>query len=147
VNSRTLLLAVFLASTPLILCSGLPVPNRGTQLFVIISLPTVEGLLVVAMKPARRPVLQKWNRRNPTYDFVSAVVQHTADGSKVDFTRYVMAQDYIPRVEHLDLRFPFSAQPNYKFFDIGSITGFYRNPARDIDPREFTRSSTHLTKR
>jgi hypothetical protein len=144
VNTRTLLLMLFLASTGR--SSELPAPNRGTQLFVLISERHV-GTLIVAMTPTKRPVLQLWNRYNPTYDFVSALVRHTASGSKVAFTRYVMADDYIPRVEHLDLVFTYTEQQRYRFFDIGSIVGFYRNSTHDIEPFEFMPDHKHLTKR
>ena len=59
---------------------------------------------------------------------------------------YVMADDYIARVEHLDLPFRYNEQPRYRFFDIGSIIGFYRNSVKDVDPREFMQEGAHLTK-
>jgi len=146
VKTCALLLVLFLGSTAVMSSSGLPEPNRGTQLFVLISGPGT-GTHVVAMTPATRPVLQRWNRYNPTYDFVSAIVRRTADGSKVALTRYVMSEDCIPRVEHLNLLFQYTQQPRYRFFNIGSIIGFYRNSPRDINPHEFTGADTHLTNR
>jgi len=144
VKTRALLLILLLAGTAR---SGeLPAPNRGTQLFVLINARRV-GTFVIAMTPAKRPVFQIANRYNPTYDFVSALVRHTREGSKVAFTRYVMAEDYIPRVEHLNLPFNYAEQRRYRFFDIGSIIGFYRNSANDFDPREFMQERTHLTSR
>jgi hypothetical protein len=133
---RALLLTLLLGSAAVTSSSGLPVPNRGTQLFVLIT-GQGAGTHVIAMTPANRPVLQEWNRYNPTYNFVWAAVRRTADGSKVAFTRYVMADDYIPRVQRLDLLFPYNEQPRYRFFEIGSIIGFYRNSVHDIDPHEF----------
>jgi hypothetical protein len=85
----------------------------------------------------KRRLLQEWNPYNPTYDFVSAAVRRTSDGCEVAFTRFVMADDYVPRVEHSALVFPYARQARYKFFDIGSIAGVYRNSPRDINLREF----------
>jgi hypothetical protein len=122
---------VFLAISSISLSGALPVRNRGTQLFVLISGPLIGGpqggSLIVPITPANHFVLQQWNRCNATYDFVSAVVHRRDNGCRVTFTRYVMAQDYAPRIEHLDLVFPYTQQLRYQFFDIGSITGFYRN--------------------
>ena len=136
---------MFFASS-LTLLGGLPVPNRGTQLFVLIG-SRHSGTYIVAMTPAKRSVFQQWNRYNATYDFVSAVVGYTSNGCRVGFTRHVMAGDCIPRIEHLDLTFPYTQHPRYQFFDIGSITGFYRNSPDDIDPRAFIEHPSHLTKR
>ena len=143
-NTRALLLILLFASTAR---SGeLPAPNRGTQLFVLIRDSRV-GDQIVAMTPAKRWVFRLGNRYNPTYDFVSAVVRRTIGGSKVAFTRYVMADDYMSRVEHLELVFSYTEQRRYRFFDIGSIIGFYRNSIHDVDPREFMGAKPHLTKR
>ena len=113
--------------------SGLP-PNRGTQLFVLIQKKDGQTH-IIAMKP-RRPVLEGWNRYTGQYDFILGVVRRTRDGSKVRFTRCVMKEDYVPCVQQLDLLFPYATQPHYRFFDIGSIIGFYRNSPDDIDERE-----------
>ena len=112
----------------------LPVPNRGKQLFVLIE---AHGTHIIAMTPPTRPVIQEWNCCNPTYDFVSAVVQPTSEGSKVSFSRFVMGADYVPRTEYSTRVFPYTNQPRYRFFDAGYITGFYRNSVEDFDAREF----------
>jgi hypothetical protein len=114
--------------------SGLP-PNRGTQLFVLIQKKDGQTR-IIAMKP-RRQVLREWNRCTGTYDFVSAVVQRFRDGATVNFTRYVMNEDYRPHVQKLDLVFTYVEQRRYSFFGAGSIVGFYRNSPDDFDAREF----------
>ncbi len=116
--------------------SALPTPNRGKQLFVLIEGRDGYGPIVAITEPSRW-VIQEWNRFNPTYDFISAAVTRSAVGCKGSFTRYVMQKDYIPRVEHADLAFPYTEQPRYRFFDYGHIKGFYRNSVRDIDAHEF----------
>ena len=116
--------------------SSLPIPNRGTQLFLLLESPA--GVyMVMAMDERSRPVLQQWNRYDPTYDFISAVATATEKGYKLSFVRYVMTEDYIPREEHAELSFPYAEQPRYRFFDNGYIRGFYRNSVRDIDAHEF----------
>jgi hypothetical protein len=145
VKTFAVLLLLF-ASSSVMLSGGLPIKNRGTQLFVLIG-SRHSGTHIVAMTPANRSVFQTWNRYNATYDFVSAIVHRSATGCTVGFTRYVMAEDYIPRIERLDLPFPYTQQPSYQFFDIGSIVGFYRNSAEDIDPCAFVKDSSHLTNR
>jgi hypothetical protein len=109
-------------------------PNRGHRLFLLIE----EGpaVTVVTMMPPEREIYARWNKYDPTYDFVSAVVSLGSDGSKVIFTRNVMKNDCIPRAETLELFFPYTKQPHYRFFDIGTIVGFYRNSENDFDPRE-----------
>ena len=129
----SLLIAV-LACLPILLPADLA-PNRGRQLFVLIE-ERASATHIIAMTPARRDIIAQWNRWNPTYDFVSAVVESTQNGSKVGFTRYIMKDDYIPRVEHLDLFFPHGSQAHYSFFDVGVIVGFYRNSVEDFDLRE-----------
>src|SRR6266480_6120175 len=132
VNAYTCLSALAAVGICCLPCSAeLPVPNRGTQLFALIEerggYPTL-----VAMTPPHRPVIQQWHCCKGIYDFISAVVTSTNTGCKVSFTRYVMKEDYIPRVEHLELMFPYTSQPRYPFFDYGYITGFYRNSVDDI---------------
>jgi hypothetical protein len=132
------LFLVLIASAPLLPAaqSQLPVPNRGKQLFVVIR-GRPSGDVIVAMAPDRRPLIREWNRDNPTYDFISAVVRHKRDGCRVTFTRYVMREDYVPRIERLELSFPYSQQPLYRFFDDHVyIIGFYRRSPRDIDRNE-----------
>jgi hypothetical protein len=116
--------------------STLPIPNRGTQLFLLLESPA--GVYtVMAMDERSRPVLQQWNRYNPTYDFISAVATPTEKGYELSFVRYVMTEDYIPREEHAELSFPYAEQRRYRFFDHGYIRGFYRNSVHDIDAHEF----------
>jgi hypothetical protein len=118
--------------------SALPTPNRGTQLFFLF-----EGYAtVVAMDAPTRPVIQTWHRYYPTYDFTFATQRRTASGSIVTFTRYVMKDDYYPREEHVELTFPYAAQPRYQFFDSGYVVGFYRHSVEDINPREFWPAQT-----
>jgi hypothetical protein len=108
-------------------------PNRGKQLFL-----WMEGRgLVVAMDELRKAVSQAWHRDYPTYDFIYTTLEQTASGCAAHFTRYVMGGDYSPRQEELDLTFSYAEQPRYRFFDHEHITGFCRNSAADIDPREF----------
>jgi hypothetical protein len=116
--------------------SGLRTPNRGKQLFLVIEErrgPT----RVVAMNEPSRLIIQEWNRYNPTYDFISAVVTITKTGCKVDFIRYVMKDDYMPREEHVARSFPYTEQLRSRLFDFAYITGFYRNSIDDIDDQEF----------
>jgi hypothetical protein len=131
------LFLVLIASAPLLPAqSQLPVPNRGKQLFLA-TRGRPSGDVIVAMAPDRRPVIQEWNRDNPTYDFISAVVRHVPDGCRVTFKRCVMREDYVPRIERLELSFPYSQQPLYRFFDDHVyIIGFYRRSPRDIDRNE-----------
>jgi hypothetical protein len=131
---RLLALLLLFVCVPLQLNRAL-MPNRGKQLFVLIS-GTEHRTHIIAMIPSKRDVLGKWNCYNPTYDFVYAVVEPTDDGSKVQFTRYVMKDDYTPRTENLELVFPYAKQARFSFFDIGSIIGFYRNSPKDFDPHE-----------
>ena len=89
------------------------------------------------MTPKSRPLIQEWNKYTGTYDFISALVRRSGDGCKVSFTRYVIKADYIPRIERLNLTFPYHKQPLYCFFDENVwVTGFYRHSARDIDLKE-----------
>jgi hypothetical protein len=135
VRTRTLFL-VLIASAPLLPAQQLPVPNRGKQLFFATK-GRLHGDVIVPMAPDSRPVIREWSRYNPTYDFISAVVRHTPDGCRVTFTRYVMREDYIPRIERLELSFPYSQQPLYRFFDDHvHIIGFYRRSPTDIDRNE-----------
>ena len=131
-------LAIFLAVSvaAAIPSLALPIPNRGKQLFIAIKGRRL-GNTLVAMTPDSRSVIREWCEDNPTYDFISAVVRHRTDGCQVTFTRHVMKDDYIPRVEHLDLSFPYAQQPLYRFFEDGAwIQGFYRNSVKDIGPKE-----------
>jgi len=131
------LFLVLIASAPLLPAqSQLPVPNRGKQLFLVTK-GRPNGDVIVAMAPDSRPIIHEWNRYNPTYDFISAVVRHMPDGCRVAFTRYVMREDYIPRIERLELSFPYSQQPLYRFFDDHVyIIGFYRRSPTDMDHNE-----------
>jgi hypothetical protein len=132
------LFLVLIASAPLLPTqSQLPVSNRGKQLFLVTKGRPSGRDVIVAMAPDRRPVIQEWTRDNPTYDFISAVVRHIPDGCRVTFTRYVMREDYVPRIERLKLSFPYSQQPLYRFFDADVyIIGFYRRSPKDIDRNE-----------
>jgi hypothetical protein len=141
VKLRLLSLLVLLACLPVELDSAL-MPNRGTQLFVLIS-GRDSGTHIIAMTPSKRDILGEWNCDSPTYDFVFAVVESAHDGSKVRFTRHVMKDDYTPRTENLELFFPYAKQASYSFFDIGSIMGFYRNSASDFDLHEIFPSMPH----
>jgi hypothetical protein len=141
---RWLVSLLFLISTAIPLDSAL-LPNRGNQLFVLIQGGV--GVTVVAMTPPEHEIFQEWNRYSPRYDFISAIVKPVADGSKVKFTRYVMKKDYMPRVETVELFFPHAKQAHYAFFDIGTITGFYRESAHDFDPHELWPQTPHLTSR
>jgi hypothetical protein len=85
------------------------------------------------MTPGRQEVLRIWDFHSPKYDLIFATVIPVSDGSKVTFTRYVMKNDYIPREETAELFFPYKEQAHYSFFDIGTITGFYRESATDLD--------------
>lgn len=134
-RTRTLFL-VLIVSAPLLSAQQLPVPNRGKQLFLATK-GRPAGDVIVPMAPDRRPVIREWSRYNPTYDFISAVVRHKPDGCVVTFTRYVMKEDYVPRIERLELSFPYSQQPLYRFFDNGVfVIGFYRRSPTDIDRDE-----------
>jgi hypothetical protein len=130
---HAIVLFALIAPAALLHASGLP-PNRGTQLFLLIQKKDGQTH-IIAMKP-RREVIQEWNRCTGTYDFIRAEVRSARDGSAVSFTRYVMKEDYAARVQRLDLRFPYVSQPHYRFFDMGSIVGFYRNSPDDIDARK-----------
>ena len=136
---------VVAVSAATVAASSLPIPNRGTQLFLLLESPA--GVyMVMAMDEPSRPVLQQWNRYNPTYDFISAVATPTGKGYKLSFVRCVMTEDYIPREEHAELSFPYAEQPRYRFFDHGYIRGFYRNSVHDIDAHEFLpRQSSNQT--
>jgi hypothetical protein len=135
VRTRTLFL-VLIALAPLLSAQQLPVPNRGKQLFIATK-GRPAGDIILPMTSERRQVIRDWSRYNSTYDFISAVVHHTSDGCQVAFTRYVMKDDYVPRVEHLELSFPYSQQPLYRFFDNGVfLIGFYRRSPTDIDRNE-----------
>jgi hypothetical protein len=135
VRTSTLFLLLIL-SAPLLAAQQLPVPNRGKQLFLATK-GRPSGDVIIPMAPARRQVIREWSRYNPTYDFISAVVRHTPDGCRVTFTRYVMKEDCVPRIEHLELSFPYSQQPLYRFFDDGVfVIGFYRRSPTDIDRNE-----------
>jgi hypothetical protein len=141
VKPRFFALLLLLAWAPVRLDCAL-LPNRGKQLFVLIS-GTEFGTHIIAMTPSKRDVLGGWNCHNPTYDFVYAVVESTQDGSKVQFTCYVMKDDYIPRTQNLALFFPYSKQAHFSFFHIGSIIGFYRNSPTDFDIHEIFPSMPH----
>jgi len=92
---------------------------------------------VTPRPPSGGPPIQNWSRYNPTYDFISAVVRRVPDGCRVTFTRYVMSEDYVPRIERLELSFPYSQQPLYRFFDDHVyIIGFYRKSPTDLDRNE-----------
>jgi hypothetical protein len=135
VRTRALFL-VLIVLVPLLSAQQLPVPNRGKQLFITIK-GRPSGDVIVAMAPHSRPVIQDWSRYNPTYNFISAVVRRMPDGCRVTFTRYVMSEDYVPRIERLELSFPYSQQPLYRFFDNHVyIIGFYRRSPTDIDRNE-----------
>jgi hypothetical protein len=132
-SARSFLWLLLLSCAPVRL-DGALLPNRGTQLFVLIQDST--AIHVIAMTQRGRTVLQSWDHYSPRYDFVSAMVTPLPDGAKVTFTRCVMKTDYIPRVESTELVFPYAKQAHYSFFDIGTIIGFYRNSPSDFDVRE-----------
>jgi hypothetical protein len=134
---RLFLLLALLLCAPIQLDCAL-MPNRGKQLFVWIT--DKRGVNVTVMTPPKREVLGEWNCCNPMYDFVSAVVERVKKGSKVRFTRHVMQDDYVPKTETLELFFPYAKQARYAFFDIGTITGFYRNSVTDFDLHEIVPS-------
>jgi hypothetical protein len=117
----------------------LPAPNRGTQLFLVMEeRPPALGWSIVAITERRTDVWWTWHPAKGTYDFITAVVTtQFAGGTTVRFTRSVMTEDYVPRVEEAELTFPYAEQPRYVFFDFGYITGFYRNSVEDFSVREF----------
>ena len=119
----------------------LPEPNRGTQLFLVMEPRQPDpGGVIVAVTERRTDVYQTWHPGKGTYDFITAVVtSQFAGGTTISFTRSVMTEEYVPRVEQLEFTFPYTEQPRYRFFDFGYITGFYRNSVQDISPREFMR--------
>ncbi len=119
----------------------LPEPNRGTQLFLVMEPRQPDpGGVIVAITEHRTDVYQTWHPAKGTYDFITAVVtSQFAGGTTISFTRSVMTEEYVPRVEQLEFTFPYTEQPRYRFFDFGYITGFYRNSVQDISPREFMR--------
>ena len=119
----------------------LPEPNRGTQLFLVMEPRQPDpGGVIVAITEHRTDVYQTWHPAKGTYDFITAVVtSQFAGGTTISFTRSVMTEEYVPRVEQLEFTFPYTEQPRYRFFDFGHITGFYRNSVQDISPREFMR--------
>jgi hypothetical protein len=119
----------------------LPAPNRGTQLFLVMEArPPGLGCGIVAITERRTDVCRTWHPAKGTYDFITAVVMtQFAGGTTVSFTRSVMTEDYVPRVEESEFTFPYTEQPRYRFFDFGYITGFYRNSVQDISPSEFMR--------
>jgi hypothetical protein len=136
VRTGALFLVLIASAPPLPAQSQLPVPNRGKQLFIVTK-GRPSGDVIVAMAPGSRPVIQDWKRYNPTYDFISAVVRRMPDGCRITFTRYMMREDYVPRIERLELSFPYSQQPLYRFFDDHIyIIGFYRRSPTDIDRNE-----------
>jgi hypothetical protein len=135
-NCARALMFVVAVSAATVAASSLPIPNRGTQLFLLLESPA-GAYMVMAMDEASRPVLQQWSRYNPTYDFISAGATPTGKGYKLSVVRYVMTDDYIPREEHAEFSFPYTQQPRYRFFDRGHIRGFYRNSVHDIDAHEF----------
>jgi len=101
------------------------------------------GGVIVAITERRTGVYQTWQPAKGTYDFVTAVVtSQFAGGTTVSFTRSVMAEDYVPRVEQSEFTFPYTEQPRYRFYDFGHITGFYRKSVEDISPREFMPQSS-----
>jgi hypothetical protein len=126
---------VFMIIVTIVNCSaglrGTLEPNRGIQLFVLID-GKDRSMHIIPVTPPQRSVVQRWHPGKGTYDFVSAVIrERSATGCKVFFTRYVMTDDYLPRTEHSELDFPYERQYRYAFFDIGFITGFYRNSVSD----------------
>jgi hypothetical protein len=132
IHSAGILLA-FVATAFLARAQGLPLPaNRGTQLFLLIE--GGGGSRFAALHEPRLSILQQWNRDDPTYDFISGVVEQTDTGCKLSFVRYVMKEDYIPREQHVQLNFPYTEQPRYPLFDYGHVTGFYRNSVNDWNP-------------
>ena len=133
-NAWRLVSVALIASVKFLHGGELP-PNRGAQLSVLIAHREL-GTQIIAMKP-QRWVIRTWNPRLGTYDFVRALVRRTHQGSNTSFTRYVMKEDYLPRIQHLELAFPYASQPRYRFFDGGSIVGFYRNSVDDFDALEF----------
>jgi len=135
-NCALALMFVVALNATTVVASSLPIPNRGTQLFLLLE-GSAGVYMVVAMDEPSRPVLQQWSRSNPTYDFISAVATPTRKGYKLRFVRYVMTDDYFPREEHAEYGFPYTEQPRYRFFDRGHIRGFYRNSVHDIDADEF----------
>ena len=140
-KKRSFLLLVFLLSTSISLDCALK-PNRGKYLFILLqdaqqgTWPHQGGIgnRVVPMTPGRQEVLRVWDFHSPKYDLIFATVIPVSDGSKVTFTRYVMKNEYIPREQTAALFFPYKTQARYSFFDIGTITGFYRESATDYDP-------------
>lgn len=132
------MLAILVAalSWPL-LSPRLPVPNRGTQLFLVME-PRQGGGVIVAITERHTDVYQTWHPKKGTHDFITAVVtSRFAGDTTVNFTRSVMTEDYIPRLEQSDFTFLYTEQPRYPFFDFGHIGGFYRNSVEDFSPREF----------
>jgi hypothetical protein len=129
------LLLISIATVQFVCGNELP-PNRGTQLFIVIQ--GKSGMMhIIVMKPLSRAVFQEWNPRTGTYDFIRAAGRRTRDGSALSFIRFVMTDDYTAHVQRLDLVFPYSTQSHHRFFNIGSIVGFYRNSPDDFDAREF----------
>jgi hypothetical protein len=143
-SARSFLWLLVLSCAPVRL-DGALMPNRGTQLFVLIQ--DSAAIHVIAMTRTERAVLQSWDHYSPRYDFVSAMVTQLPDGAKVRFTRYVMKSDYVSRVESTELVFPYAKQAHYSFFDIGTITGFYRNSPSDFDVHELGIKPKRLTSR
>ena len=93
-NCARALLFVVAISVSMVAASSLPIPNRGTQLFLLLEGPS--GVyLVVAMDEPSRPVIETWNRYNPTYDFISAVATPTEKGCK-------LGRDLLDDVVHRD---------------------------------------------
>jgi translation elongation factor P/translation initiation factor 5A len=140
VSALPLVLAILAATLSWPIASPrLPAPNRGTQLFLVMEPKQPEpGGVIVAITERRTDVYQTWHPAKGTYDFITAVVtSQFAGGTTVNFTRSVMTQDYVPRVEQSEFTFPYAEQPRYRFFDFGHITGFYRNSVEDFSPREF----------
>jgi hypothetical protein len=133
-KSRALLLVL---SAVAVVCSTgaieLP-PNRGTELILLME---AEGAAwyVTAIDTPSKWVIQTWDRYNPTYDFILAVTSRSDTGCKVNFFRYVMGTDYVPREEQFEAEFPYSRQARYRFFDRGYVIGFYRISFYDFDPR------------
>ena len=110
-------------------------PNRGTELILLMEADG-EAWLVTAMETPSKWVSQVWNQHDSTYDLIMAVSSRSDTGCKVNFTRYVMKDDYLPREEHFEAEFPYSQQARYPFFECGYIIGFYRISFYDFDPHE-----------
>ena len=144
-KSRALLLVL---SAVAVVCSTgaieLP-PNRGTELILLME---AEGAAwyVTAIDTPSKLVIQTWDRYNPTYDFILAVTSRSDTGCKVNFFRYVMGTDYVPREEQFEAEFPYSRQARYRFFDQATSSGFIESLFMTSIPVGLSFLS-HLTRR